>query len=75
MLFARQYLHSRVNNHPFRFSSNPRDAFQVPLVCVNDNYPPEFLNNDGTLNFPDFLPPRSDFNIQARHTQRQTIAL
>lgn len=37
---------------------------QVPLVCVNDNYPPEFFDEAGNLNFPDFLPPRSDFILQ-----------
>ena len=39
---------------------------QVSPVCVNDNYPPEYLNEDGSVNFPDFLPARSDFILQAR---------
>ncbi len=48
--------------HAIRWRPN-----QVPLVCVNDNYPPEFFDDDGSLNFPDFLPPRSDFILQARN--------
>lgn len=39
---------------------------QVPLVCVNDNYPPELRNDDGSVNFPDFLPERSDYILQVR---------
>lgn len=34
---------------------------------MNENYPPEFYDEDGTLNFPDFFPRKSDYILQARY--------
>lgn len=41
---------------------------QVPEVCVNGNYPPDLLDEEGNVDFPDFLPPLSDFILQVRNS-------
>lgn len=38
---------------------------QVPEVCVNGNYPPDLVDESGNVDFPTFLPPFSDFSLQA----------
>lgn len=34
-------------------------------MCINGNYPPELLDESGNVDFPTFLPPLSDFILQA----------
>lgn len=43
---------------------------QIPGVCVNGNYPASLLDEDGNVDFPLFLPPFSDFTLQASSKKR-----